>query len=364
MAKVTLRKFNKWFGKVHVVVDLDLDIAEGEFVSILGPSGSGKTTTFNCIAGLEQISSGEIFFDDLPVNDLSPSDRRVAMVFQDYALYPHMSIYENLAFGLKMSRMPQKSIDKRVKEVAEVLEISPWLDQRPAQLSGGQRQRVALGRAIARDVVVYLMDEPLSNLDAALRAKMRTEIKSLHQKLGITTIYVTHDQEEAMVLSNRVAILNWGKLQQFSSPNDIYNDPKNLFVASFVGNPQMNLIKGTLYVKENKLVFSSGSFNWDLGLETLKKRPKEPSGILKDILLGVRPEKIKVNRKKKKTDLNAVVYLVEPVGPVTYVDLDLDGLIIKASTDPEKKFKTGEKVGFTLPHEKLYLFDNKTGLRI
>ena len=198
MAKITLRKFNKWFGKVHVVVELDLEIAEGEFVSILGPSGSGKTTTFNCIAGLEQISSGEILFDDLPVNDLSPSDRRVAMVFQDYALYPHMSIYENLAFGLKMSRMPRESIDKRVKEVAEVLEITPWLDQRPAHLSGGQRQRVALGRAIARDVVVYLMDEPLSNLDASLRAKMRTEIKTLHQKLGITTIYVTHDQEEAM----------------------------------------------------------------------------------------------------------------------------------------------------------------------
>lgn len=364
MAKITLRKFNKWFGKVHVVVDLDLEIAEGEFVSILGPSGSGKTTTFNCIAGLEQISSGEILFDDLPVNDLSPSDRRVAMVFQDYALYPHMSIYENLAFGLKMSRMPRESIDKRVKEVAEVLEITPWLDQRPAQLSGGQRQRVALGRAIARDVVVYLMDEPLSNLDASLRAKMRTEIKTLHQKLGITTIYVTHDQEEAMVLSNRVAILNWGKLQQFSSPSDLFNDPNNMFVASFVGNPQMNLIQGTLYIQENKLVFSSGSFKWDLGLETLKKKPKQTSGIMKDILLGVRPEKIKVNRKRNKTDINAVVHLVEPVGPVTYVDLNLDGLIIKASTDPEKNFEPGEKIGFFLSSEKLYLFDSKTGLRL
>src|SRR2546425_5483696 len=233
MAAVTLRALSKRFGEVAAVNDVDLEIPDGSFVTLLGPSGCGKSTTLNCIAGLERPTSGLILFDEQVVNDLSPRDRDIAMVFQDYALYPHMTVLGNLAFGLKQRRLPDREIRSRVGQAAEALAISELLERRPTELSGGQRQRVALGRAIVRDPVVFLMDEPLSNLDAALRVRTRTEIKRLHRDLGVTTIYVTHDQEEAMVLSDKIAIMRAGTLQQYATPHRTYNDPANIYVAGF-----------------------------------------------------------------------------------------------------------------------------------
>jgi multiple sugar transport system ATP-binding protein len=362
MAVITLSDICKDFGKVHAVVDLNLEIQDGEFVTLLGPSGCGKTTTLNCIAGLEEVTSGKILFDGQVVNDLSPRDRNVAMVFQDYALYPHMSVGDNLAFGLRMRRVDRDQVQSRVREVSQVLGIGDLLNRRVAEISGGQRQRVALGRAMVRDSIAFLMDEPLSNLDAALRIKTRSEIKALQRELAITTVYVTHDQEEAMVLSDRMAIMNQGRLQQCGTPHETYNDPVNRFVASFIGSPQMNFVEGQLAVQESMVTFGASAFSLDFPIATLAHGPEkiEATG---QTLLGIRPEHLHLTRSEDGGHFGAEVFLVEPVGALTYVDIMVDGLMLKISTDPGENFVAGETVRVHLDESKVYYFDAKTGQR-
>jgi multiple sugar transport system ATP-binding protein len=358
MAEVTLRKLQKDFGAVTAVADLSLTVNDGEFVTLLGPSGCGKSTTLACIAGLEDPSSGEILFDDQVVNDLSPRNRDIAMVFQDYALYPHMSVYENMSFGLALRKVPKKDADTVVRRVAGFLGLTPLLDRRPGQLSGGQRQRVALGRAIVRNPAVYLMDEPLSNLDAALRVSTRSEIKQLQQELGTTTIFVTHDQEEAMVLSDRIAIMNSGILQQFDEPKVIYGRPVNIFVAAFIGSPKMNLIEGSPQSVDgtSRFVGTESAITVDL--------PKSMAGSAPERLtLGVRPEHVRLSRTNDGS-MSGEITLVEPVGSVTYVDVKLGSVTVKASTNPEDDYQDNEPVSVVFQPNRLLFFDTETGLRI
>jgi multiple sugar transport system ATP-binding protein len=342
---------------VRAVENLDLTIADGEFVTLLGPSGCGKSTTLACIAGLEEPTSGAIRFDGADVTELSPRDRDIAMVFQDYALYPHMTVYDNLAFALSLRRTPKATIDRGVRQVAEMLGLDTLLQRRPSHLSGGQRQRVALGRAIVRNPVVFLMDEPLSNLDAALRVSTRTEIKRLQRELGTTTIFVTHDQEEAMVLSDRIAILRAGVLQQYGKPREIYGDPVNQFVAGFIGSPKMNFLDGRVEPAEGgaRFVLDGSGLSWPLpGLAPPAGNPP--------LTLGIRPEHVALSREAGER--GAEISLVEPVGAVTYVDLDVAGLMVKASTDPAAGFDVGEAVGVNFPAGRVYLFDRPSGERI
>src|SRR5512147_2226527 len=259
MAKVLMEKLNKHYGEVKAVKDLDLEIPDKEFVVLVGPSGCGKTTTLRMVAGLEDITSGDILIDDKVVNNLPPKDRDIAMVFQNYALYPHMTVYQNMAFGLTLRKFPKDEIEQRVKDAAEILNIKELLDRKPKALSGGQRQRVAVGRAIVRKPKVFLFDEPLSNLDAKLRVQMRTEISKLHSRLGATMIYVTHDQTEAMTMGDRIVIMNRGKLQQLDTPQNLYNYPANLFVAGFIGSPAMNFFPAKIR-KNGKILADAGEF--------------------------------------------------------------------------------------------------------
>ncbi len=358
MARVTLRDLHKSFGTVTAVSDLNLSIEDGEFVTLLGPSGCGKSTTLGCIAGLEDPTSGDILFDDRVVNDFSPRNRDIAMVFQDYALYPHMSVFDNMAFGLSLRNTPKSERNSRVRQVADFLGLGSLLNRRPGQLSGGQRQRVALGRAIVRNPAVFLMDEPLSNLDAALRVSTRSEIKKLQQELGTTTIFVTHDQEEAMVLSDRIAIMQSGKLQQFANPTEIYNDPVNLFVAGFIGSPRMNMIPGGAKSNDGEQVFvaSDGSIQWMLKGKRLVANGPE-------LTLGVRPEHIRLTRGGD-SDMTGKIVLVEPVGSVTYVDVEIGSLTLKASTDPADEFKDDEIVSVDFNPRRILLFDSTTGGRL
>lgn len=358
MARVTIQGLEKTFGGVTAVSDLNLVVDDGEFVTLLGPSGCGKSTTLGCVAGLEDPTRGEILFDNRVVNDLSPRNRDIAMVFQDYALYPHMSVYENMAFGLALRKTPKAEADSTVRRVAEFLGLTPLLARRPGHLSGGQRQRVALGRAIVRNPAVFLMDEPLSNLDAALRVSTRSEIKRLQQELGTTTIFVTHDQEEAMVLSDRIAIMQSGKLQQFDKPNTIYRDPINSFVAGFIGSPKMNMIPGTLATRDGSTAFQAiePSIAWDA------------AGIgghagSADVVLGVRPEHVRLDRSETGAIHGAVV-LVEPVGSVTYVDVRVGDVVLKASTDPNDDFRDGEPVGVAFAAGSVLFFDGESGIRL
>jgi len=358
LATVQLQQLCKDFDGVRAVDQLDLSIQNGEFVTLLGPSGCGKSTTLACIAGLEEPTSGAIRFDGTDVTDRSPRDRDIAMVFQDYALYPHMSVYDNLAFALALRKTSKSGIDRSVRRVAEMLGLETLLQRRPAHLSGGQRQRVALGRAIVRNPVVFLMDEPLSNLDAALRVSTRTEIKRLQRELGTTTIFVTHDQEEAMVLSDRIAIMRAGILQQFGTPRTIYTDPVNLFVAGFIGSPRMNVLDGQVEGGEGgaRFTLDPSRLSWSLpGLAP-------PRGTA-PVSLGVRPEHIALSRQVDD-GVVATISLVEPVGAVSYVDLELGDVMLKASTDPAAEFDVGERVTVRLSPNSVYLFDRATGERI
>jgi len=358
MASITLNELTKVYGDVRAVDSFSLGIEDGEFVTLLGPSGCGKSTTLACLAGLEEPTSGTIMFDSTVVNDLSPKERDVAMVFQDYALYPHMSVYENMAFSLRLQKTPEPMVDTVVKQVAEFLGLANLLDRRPANLSGGQRQRVALGRAIVRSPVVFLMDEPLSNLDAALRVSTRTEIKRLQRELGTTTVFVTHDQEEAMVLSDRIAILNAGKLQQYETPDKIYRDPANLFVAGFIGSPRMNFIPGQLHSEDGKQFFRSetGGLRWPL-----KARHTRPAG--PSFILGIRPEHIALSRDREQGPIGTVS-LVEPVGSVTYLSVEIDDLSLRASVSPDDGFVVGETVTISPQFGKTYLFAPESGDRL
>jgi len=321
MAKISLQHVDKFFDDVHVVRDLNLDVRDGEFMVLVGPSGCGKSTTLRMIAGLESLSRGELKIGDRVANDLSPRERDIAMVFQNYALYPHMSVYENMAFGLRIRRMSKADIDRRVREAATLLGISDLLDRRPKALSGGQRQRVAMGRAVVREPSVFLFDEPLSNLDAKLRVQMRLEVARLHKRLGVTIVYVTHDQVEAMTLADRIAVMHEGVLQQCASPDEIYNRPHNTFVATFIGSPAMNLIPVLPNVgPEGKLEAVGHGLRW---------RPPESlaapwarqlgEGGGADWTVGVRPQDLQVVNEVADSHASLRIDVVEPLGAETYV---------------------------------------------
>lgn len=356
---VRLEAVSKSFGGVTAVNDIDLTIEEKEFVTLLGPSGCGKTTLLRMIAGLEKVSSGSIYFGDNLVNNVPPGARDVAMVFQNYALYPHFNVARNIGYGLKVRKVPKAEIKQRVHDVARVLEIEDLLDRKPRQLSGGQRQRVALGRAIVRDPFLFLMDEPLSNLDAKLRGTMRAELRRFHIKLEATTVYVTHDQLEAMTMSDKIAVIENGALQQFNTPQEIYNHPANTFVAGFIGSPPMNLLHGTL-TRENgpAVVFGSVRHSLPPALHSAVSGCAEG----KNLILGIRPQDISLNYPAAPEDLPAQVWLVELVGSEKLVDLSCaDNLKLVAEIKAEQEITVDQVLGVHFNPSRLHLFDPETG---
>lgn len=356
---VRLEKVTKAFGSVVAVNDIDLTIREKEFVTLLGPSGCGKTTLLRMIAGLEKVSGGSIYFGDRLVNNVRPGDRDVAMVFQNYALYPHFNVARNIGYGLKVRKTPKAEIERRVCEVARILEIENLLKRKPRQLSGGQRQRVALGRAIVRKPFLFLMDEPLSNLDAKLRVTMRSELKRFHIKLGATTIYVTHDQLEAMTMSDKIAVIDAGVLQQFTTPQEIYNRPANMFVAGFIGSPPMNFLAGTLS-HENGPALDFGFTRQPLPAAVHSVVRDLPRG--KKLILGVRPQDITLTNPARPEGLPAKVWLVELVGSEKLVDLSCgDDVKLMAEVKAEEDIAVEQTVGVRLNPERLHLFDPETG---
>jgi multiple sugar transport system ATP-binding protein len=358
MASVTFDHVFKKYGDVTAVNDLNIHINDKEFLVLVGPSGCGKTTALRSLAGLEEISSGEIRIGDRVVNDVAPKDRDIAMVFQSYALYPHLSVYDNMAFGLKLRKMPKEEIKRRVSEAAEILGITDYLDRKPRQLSGGQRQRVAVGRAIVREPKVFLFDEPLSNLDAKLRVQMRAEISKLHQRLKTTFIYVTHDQTEAMTMATRIAVINKGVLQQLDTPQQLYDKPNNLFVAGFIGSPAMNFFPGKLRKDGDKLIVDAGDFT--VAVPAKVSKPYE-SHAGKDIIFGIRPENIhdaeyvptnidaeKVNVKVDVTELMGnEIFLYLMVGKNTFV----------ARVDPRSKLRVGQDAAVAFDMDNIHIFD-------
>ena len=350
MARIQLKSITKTWGEFQAVKPTDMDIQDKEFIVLLGPSGCGKTTTMRMIAGLETPTSGEIVFDDKTVNDLEPRDRNVAMVFQSYALYAHLTVYENICFPLRVRGVPKNQWRERAIRAAEMVELGDLLERLPKELSGGQRQRVALARAIVRsNPSVFLMDEPLSNLDAKLRVTMRSEIKHLQEKLQVTMIYVTHDQIEAMTLADRVALIKEGEIQQFAPPTEIYNDPETLFVAGFIGNPAMNLIKGSM---------SKNTFVSDGIKVPLKTKTK-----ITDVTLGVRAEDLQITTKAS-AHITGQVYAFEQLGDCNMVVMAFGSDRIMAKITKDKIFTTGEKVYFKANASSYYLFDNATEHRI
>ncbi|MDQ6672728.1 MAG: ABC transporter ATP-binding protein [Chloroflexota bacterium] len=353
---------SKTFGQVLAVNQLNLQVAQGEFLVLLGPSGCGKTTSLRMLAGLERISSGTIRIGDTVVNELPPRARNVAMVFQSYALYPHLSVYDNLAYPLRIRRIPKSAIEPRVREVAVLLQIQDLLERRPKQLSGGQRQRVALGRAIVRHPAVFLMDEPLSNLDAQLRVHTRGELKRLQSELGVTTIYVTHDQAEAMTLADRVAIMRDGLLQQVGPPREIYDRPANRFVGGFLGSPGMNFLKGRLRVEGAGLAWISNGHALPLPADwaaTLKASPG-----YEDVYLGVRPENADLVDHSDVASLPAVVYVSEALGNETLVRLQVGGQELVARADANYEAEIGGRIWVQPDLRRAHLFDARNDQRI
>jgi multiple sugar transport system ATP-binding protein len=352
MANVKLTDVRKTFGSVEVIKGVNLEITDREFVVFVGPSGCGKSTLLRMIAGLEDISSGTVAIDGTVVNDLPPSRRHIAMVFQSYALYPHKNVRDNMAFGLRMAKMDKGTIDRKVLEAARVLELEPLLERRPKELSGGQRQRVAIGRAIVRNPRLFLFDEPLSNLDAALRGQMRVEIARLHQALDATMIYVTHDQVEAMTLADKIVILNSGKIEQVGTPLELYHTPDNLFVAGFIGSPKMNFLKAT--VAERGL----DSTSVRLGNGSLIEFPTGPSklSVGASVTVGIRPEHLE--QGKSDSSISATAYVVERLGSETHVYAKLDtGETLVAVFDGYSWVEVGELLDIQIPGAKGYLFD-------
>lgn len=359
LARVVLKNVSKSFDKTEVVKDVNLDIKDKEFVVLVGPSGCGKSTTLRMIAGLEDISEGELSIDDKLVNDMAPKDRDIAMVFQNYALYPHMNVYENMAFGLKMRKYKKEDIDKRVRESAAILDLEPLLNRKPKALSGGQRQRVALGRAIVREPKVFLMDEPLSNLDAKLRVQMRAEISKLQKRLEITTIYVTHDQTEAMTMGDRIVVMKDGVIQQVATPSEVYRSPCNMFVAGFIGSPSMNFIKGILEEKSGNAVFSAFGFAWILNDKQAKK-VRDSGYIGKNVIFGTRPEDIKYASPQSAGDFRACIEVIEYTGSEVYLHCSGFGekmLTIRAAGVSAKR---GDTIDLVLNMERAHIFDMDT----
>jgi multiple sugar transport system ATP-binding protein len=361
MASVTYEHVYKRFGDVIAVNDLDIKIADKEFLVFVGPSGCGKTTSLRLLAGLEEISEGRILIGNRVVNDVPPKDRDIAMVFQSYALYPHMSVYDNMAFGLKLRRTPKAEIDKKVKEAAEILGIGQLLDRKPKQLSGGQRQRVAVGRAIVRDPAVFLFDEPLSNLDAKLRVQTRAEISKLHQRLGTTFIYVTHDQVEAMTMATRIAVMKDGLLQQVDSPQNLYDHPGNVFVAGFIGSPSMNFFDATLVEQDGRLFVDGGTFK--LVVPESKKPVYLPHKGRK-VVFGIRPEDIYAAQYTAPgiapAAMTADVDVTELMGNEIFLYLLTSNKQFIARVDPRTHTHAGEQIDLIVNMENMHLFDPQT----
>jgi multiple sugar transport system ATP-binding protein len=360
MATVELKNVRKVYeGGVLAVDNCSITINDKEFVVLVGPSGCGKSTTLRMVAGLEEITSGELFIDGKMMNDVAPKDRDIAMVFQNYALYPHMTVYENMAFGLKIRKFPKKEINERVHEAAGILDIEELLDRKPKALSGGQRQRVAVGRAIVRKPKVFLFDEPLSNLDAKLRVQMRAEISALHHRLQATMIYVTHDQTEAMTMGDRIVVLKDGLIQQIGTPLGLYNKPINRFVAGFIGSPQMNIMKSTIRESGGRLVADEGDFT--IALEGNVANTMRPY-LGKDVLVGIRPEDMVVTDKSAQGQtLTARVEVVEPLGAeiLLYVSTKQHESII-VRIPPHHVFKVGDSATLKPALEKIHFFDLET----
>ncbi len=356
MAEVALHHVGKKYGDVQAVEDFTLTIQHGEFMVFVGPSGCGKTTTLRMIAGLEEITSGEILIDGRKVNHLPPKDRDIAMVFQNYALYPHMTVFDNMAFGLKLKKMPRDEIEQRVRQTAGMLGILDFLKRKPRELSGGQRQRVALGRAIVRTPKVYLFDEPLSNLDAKLRVQMRLELKKLHEKMNTTSIYVTHDQIEAMTMGDRIVVMKDGRIQQVGHPLEIYMHPRNRFVAGFIGSPTMNFIEGARIEKENGALFSVTK-GMKLPIPKTHFEALAPYAG-REIVLGVRPEDLSEGDDPNAPGaVKAYVEVVQPVGNQIYIDVKVGDRNLLAAISPQSAVKVKEEILLKARLENLHFFD-------
>jgi multiple sugar transport system ATP-binding protein len=373
MAHVQLHNITKRYDSLTAINNLSLEVKDQEFVVFLGPSGCGKTTTLRSIAGLEHPEEGEILIDGKRVNNLSPADRDIAMVFQFYALYPHMTVYDNMAFPMRAVRTPKEEIDRRVRDVAKILHVEHLLQRRPAKLSGGEMQRVAIGRAMVRRPKVFLMDEPLTNLDAKLRSEMRAELKRLQNNIGTTTVYVTHDQLEAMSMGDRIAVMSQGLLQQMGTPGEVYDHPKNLFVAGFIGSPAMNFIPCRLLPEGAGLEFlapassaelpmgvTNGQSSAVLPLTEGTRQRLAGHTVTGDLVLGVRPEDIELSRTEKPEFLRAEVYVVEPLGSENIIDLRLAGHVFKARTAPTFTAGIGEPMWARIDQNRMHLFDAQT----
>ena len=364
MANLKLSHIYKVYENGHKAVnDFSIDIADREFIVFVGPSGCGKSTTLRMIAGLETITAGDMFIGDTLVNDMEPKDRDIAMVFQSYALYPHMTVYENMAFGLRNRKMPENEIKERVMKAAKILDIEDYLERKPKEMSGGQRQRVALGRALVRDPKVFLLDEPLSNLDAKLRAAMRTEITALHKSLQTTFIYVTHDQVEAMTMGTRIVVMKDGFIQQVSAPQNLYECPANLFVATFIGTPQMNTITGTILDEGGTTYVQIGQFKVPLP-DDKGRKPEVLAYAGKEVIVGMRPENLydEPENLAKWSDsvVEAHVDLVEMMGSESYLYLLLEGQNFIARVSPTSTARSGDKVKIAIDNSKIHLFDKDT----
>ena len=350
MATVQIRGVQKYFGAAHIIRGVDIDIEDGQFAVLVGPSGCGKSTLLRMIAGLEQISAGEVLIGGRVVNDMMPKERDIAMVFQNYALYPHMTVRDNMAFSLMLAKQPKAVADERVRKAADILGLTPYLDRYPRQLSGGQRQRVAMGRAIVRDPQVFLFDEPLSNLDAKLRVAMRTEIKELHQRLKTTTVYVTHDQIEAMTMADKIVVMHDGRVEQVGAPLELYDRPANRFVAGFIGSPAMNFLRAR--VDGARLSFSDGVAN-SLPLNTTLETGRE-------VVLGIRPEHLEV----ADDGLEAEVVVIEPTGSETQLVARVGGQEITAVFRERHQFTPGQRIRLRPQADRVLIFDSSSGQRI
>ena len=368
MASLSLQHINKTYPNgFQAVKDFNLEIEDKEFIIFVGPSGCGKSTTLRMIAGLVEISGGTLKIGDKVMNDVEPKDRDIAMVFQNYALYPHMTVYDNMAFGLKLRKVPKDQIDKAVREAARILDLEKLLDRKPKALSGGQRQRVAMGRAIVRNPKVFLMDEPLSNLDAKLRVQMRIEISKIHQRLGATIIYVTHDQTEAMTLGTRIVVMKDGVVQQVDTPQHLYEQPGNLFVAGFMGSPQMNFLDAQIAEKGGDLIAKVGEY--DIVIPAAKAKVLKDGGYVgKTVVLGIRPEDIHDSQMfieaSPSVPMTSTVKVYELLGAEVFLYFDVNGTQVTARVDPRTNSKTGDTIKFAFDMEKSHFFDKETELTI
>jgi multiple sugar transport system ATP-binding protein len=358
VAKVILQDVVKTYGGLYAVNHVSLIVEDGEFVALVGPSGCGKTTTLNLVAGLIPMTSGDIYIGDKLVTDLDPKDRDIAMVFQNYALYPNKTVYKNLAFPLQMRKLPKPEIEKRVMAAAKVLDIEHLLARKPRELSGGQQQRVALGRALVRDPRAFLMDEPLSNLDAKLRVQMRSELKRFHQDLNATIIYVTHDQLEAVTMADKMAVMNGGILQQYDSPKQVFDHPVNVFVAGFVGSPAMNLVPLDVATTDSD-VFLRSHDGWELRLSGANTR-KAQNASSRQVVLGARHSTLRIHKSAVPGSVEGKVYTVEPTGDITFVHVYLGSAIVIVSLDPSVEIHPDEPVWVAFDQDRIHLFDGET----